>query len=109
MGHEWSSKGEATPWIQLDWPTPVTIRAVRLFDRPNPDDHTQTGTLTFSDGSTVDVANICDDGSMKTIAFDAKAVTWVRFQVTGGHGSNRGLSEIEALSGTALELHSAVR
>jgi len=105
MGHEWSSKGEATPWIQLDWPAPVTIRAVRLFDRPNRDDHTQAGTLTFSDGSSIDVADIADDGSMKTIAFDAKTVTWVRFQVTGGRGSNRGLSEIEALSNIAPTTH----
>jgi len=40
--------------------------------RPNPDDHTQAGTLTFNDGSSIDVAGIADDGSMKTIVFDAK-------------------------------------
>jgi len=34
MANEWSSAGEATPWIQLDWPAAVTIRGVRLFDRP---------------------------------------------------------------------------
>jgi len=73
----------------------VTIRAVRLFDRPNPDDHTQAGTLTFSDGSSIDVAHIADDGSMNTIVFDAKTVASIRFQVTGGRGSNRGLSEIQ--------------
>ncbi len=105
MGHEWSSGGEATPWIQLDWPTAVTIKAVRLFDRPNPDDHTQAGTLTFSDGSSIDVAGIADDGSMKTTVFDAKTVTWIKFQVTGGRGSNRGLSEIEALSAIAPTTH----
>ena len=107
MANEWSSAGEATPWIQLDWPAAVTIRGVRLFDRPKPDDHTQRGTLTFSDGSSIDVADIADDGSMKTIVFDAKAVTWIRFQVTGGSGSNRGLSEIEVLSDTVLRAHSS--
>ena len=107
MGHEWSSAGEATPWIQLDWPGAVTIRGVRLFDRPNPDDHVQAGTLTFSNGSGIDVAQIANDGSMKAIAFDEKTVTWVRFQVTGGRGSNRGLSEIEVLSNTVLRAHSA--
>jgi hypothetical protein len=106
MGHEWSSKGEATPWIQLDWPAAMTIRAVRLFDRPNPDDHTQAGTLTFSDGTKIDVADIADDGSMKTIVFDAKTVTWIRFQVARGRGSNRGLSEIEVLSDIAPTTHS---
>ncbi len=106
MANEWSSAGEATPWIQLDWPKALTIRVVRLFDRSNQDDHTQAGTLTFSDGSSIDVADIANDGSMKTILFDAKAVTWVRFQVTGGRGSNRGLSEIEVLSDTLLKAHS---
>ncbi len=107
MSHEWSSAGEATPWIQLDWTEAVTIGGVRLFDRSNPNDHTQAGTLTFSDGSSIDVAHIANDGSMKTIVFDAKAVTWVRFQVTGGSGGNRGLSEIEILSGTVLRAHFA--
>jgi len=89
----------------LDWPAAVTIRGVHLFDRPNPDDHTQAGTLTFSDGSSIEVADIADDGSMKTIVFDAKTITWIRFQVTGGRGSNRGLSEIEVLSDIAPTTH----
>jgi len=105
--NEWSSAGESTPWIQLDWPEPVSIGVVRLFDRSNPDDHTRAGTLTFSDGSRVEVADMANDGSMKTVTFDAKTVTWVKFQVTRGSGSNLGLSEIEALSGAALEVHSA--
>ena len=63
--------------------------------------------MPFSDGSSVNVADIANDGSMKRIVFDAKAVTWVRFQVTSGSGSNRGLSEIEALSDTVLQAHSA--
>ncbi len=105
MANEWSSAGEATPWIQLDWPTAVTIRGVRLFDRPNSDDHTQSGTLTFSDGTSIDVADIADDGSMKTIEFNARTVMWLRFQVTGGRGSNRGLSEIQALSDISPTTH----
>jgi len=40
------------------------------------------------------------------VLFDAKKVTWVRFQVTGGSGANRGLSEIEVLSDVVLEAHS---
>jgi hypothetical protein len=99
------SAGKTTSWIQLDWPDAVTIRRVRLFDRPTPDDHTQAGTVTFSDGSSIDVAGIADDGGMKTIAFDAKTITWVRFQVTGGRGSNRGLSEIEVLSDITPTTH----
>ncbi len=106
MAAEWSSRAEANPWIQLDWPDAVTIRRVHLFDRANPDDHTRAGTLTFSDGSRIDVAEIPDNGDAKAVLFDAKKVTWVRFQVTGGSGANRGLSEIEVLSDVVLEAHS---
>ncbi|NQT38570.1 MAG: discoidin domain-containing protein [Planctomycetes bacterium] len=105
---EWcAALDKATPWIQLDWPKPVSIRMVHLFDRPNPVDHTRTGTLTFSDGSSIGVADIANNGSMKRIVFDPKTVTWVRFQVTGGSGRNRGLDEIEALSYPILKAHSA--
>jgi hypothetical protein len=44
--------------------------------------------------------NIKDD-SMKTIAFDAKTVAWIKSEVTAGRGSSRGLSEIEVISDTA--------
>ena len=64
-----------------------------------------TGTLTVGDGSSIDVGDIADEGSMKTIAFDRKTVRWLKFQVTGGRGSNRGLSEIEALSDIAPTTH----
>jgi hypothetical protein len=103
MSGEWSSAGESAPWIRLAWPQPVTTGSVRLYDRANLDDHTQTGTLTFSDGSRIEVTDMANNGSAKTITFEVKAVSWVRFQVTGGKGRNRGLSEIEVLSGKLLE------
>jgi len=106
MGHEWSSAAEATPWIPLDLPAAVAIRAVREFDRPNPDDHTQTGAITSSDGSSIDMADIADDGSMKTIVFDANSILWIRFQDTSGRASNRGLSEIKVLSNIGLSTQS---
>jgi hypothetical protein len=95
----WASAGESTPWIRLDWPREITIRGVRLCDRPNVEDHTEAGTLTFSDGSSVRVTDIANDGSAKTVIFGAKTVRWVRFQVTGGPGPNLGLCEFEVLSG----------
>ena len=96
---EWASAAQSRPWIQLDWPRNITIRSVRFCDRPNMVDHTEAGTLTFSDGSSVRVAGIPNDGSVKTVVFGAKVVRWVRFQVTGGPGPNLGLCEIEVLSG----------
>jgi len=95
----WASAAESTPWIRLDWPREVTIRGVRFCDRPNMEDHSEAGTLTFSDGSEVRVKGIPNDGSVKTVLFEPKSVRWVLFQVTGGSGPNLGLCEFEVLSG----------
>jgi F5/8 type C domain-containing protein len=67
-----------------------------LYDRVNLLDNARGGTLTFSDGSTVAVNGIPDDGSPMVVEFPARSVTSVRFQVAGGVGSNVGLSEIQA-------------
>ena len=96
---EWASAGESTPWIQLEWSEDITIRGVRFCDRPNMEDHTEAGTLTFSDGSSVKVTDIPNDSREKTVVFAPKTVCWVRFQVTGGIGPNLGLCEIEVFSG----------
>ncbi|QIG39446.1 hypothetical protein G5T42_08090 [Microbacterium sp. 4R-513] len=92
---EWASNGQVNPWIQLTWPSPKTIDSVVLFDRPNGSDNVRAGTLSFSDGSSIDVTGIDDGGAAKEVTFPPKSVTWVRFTVTGGSGSNNGLSEIQ--------------
>ena len=46
---------------------------------------------------------MANNGTAKTITFGVKTITWLRFQITGGKGRNRGLSEIEVLSGDLLE------
>lgn len=95
---EWASKGELNPWIKLEWPGSKTIDQVVLFDRPNTLDYAPGGTLSFSDGSTVDVTGIANDGTAKTVSFSPKTVTWVKFQVSDGSGANVGLSEMEVYS-----------
>lgn len=102
---EWASNGEQNPWIQLIWSTSQTINQIILYDRNNPTDNANGGTLSFSDGSTIDVAGIPSDGSAKSVTFSNKAVTWVKFQVSGGRGLNVGLSEMQVFSaagGTTL-------
>ena len=94
---DWASRGEMNPWIQLTWDSPKTIHKIVLRDRPNLTDNTNTGTLSFSDGSSIAVTGIPADGTPKEVAFDNKTVTWVKFQVTGGVGLNVGLARIEAL------------
>ncbi|WP_405682353.1 alkaline phosphatase family protein [Streptomyces sp. NBC_01238] len=94
---EWASSGELNPWIRLDWTSTQTIGRIIFFDRPNSTDWAPGGTLTFSDGSTVSVSGIPNDGSAYQVKFPAKTgITWVTFQVAGGSGANVGLSEIEA-------------
>ena len=85
------------PWVQLDWDYPVNISRIILYDCPDISSHTAAGTLSFSDGTSIDVNLIANDGAPKVVDFDSKRVSWIRFQVTDGEGENLGLSEIEVL------------
>lgn len=92
---EWASKGETTPSITLSWTTPQKVSTVTVFDRPNAADWAKAGTLTFSDGSTIPLSGISNDGTARTVSFPERSVTWMKFTVTSGSGSNVGLSEIQ--------------
>jgi len=92
---EWGSKGEANPWIRLEWEDKTAVRRIVLYDRSNPADHLRQGTLTFSDGSSLDVTEIPNDGSAKVVEFPVKSVQWIKFQGTGNQPGNNGLSEFE--------------
>ncbi|MCU6708059.1 glycosyl hydrolase-related protein [Paenibacillus sp. J5C_2022] len=91
---EWSST-ETNPWARLDWGNPVTVRRVVLYDRWHPNDNARSGILSFSDGTSISVTGIPDDGEEKVVTFDAKTVSWIKFQTTGGVGGYVGLSEIQ--------------
>jgi lysophospholipase L1-like esterase len=93
-GGEWASAGQQNPWVRVDWQRPVRVDKIVLYDRAGIDD-VNGGTLTFSDGSTVSVADVPRNGDPKTVSFDIKTFTWVRFQVQGGSGPNVGLAEFE--------------
>ncbi|USK36707.1 DUF5010 C-terminal domain-containing protein (plasmid) [Bacillus sp. F19] len=95
---EWASKGEQNPWIQVNWTTNQTFNKIIFHDRPNTADWAPGGTLTFSDGSTLTVSGIPNDGSAYSVTFPDKTVTWIKFQVSGGSGSNVGLSEMKILA-----------
>lgn len=94
---EWASAGEAKPWVKVQWSVPETINSIVLYDRPNGTDNANSGVLTFSDGSTEQVAGIPTDGGAKQVHFPEKTVDWVKFEATGGTGANVGLSELQAL------------
>jgi hypothetical protein len=95
---EWMSNGEiSTAWIRLTWSAAATISQVVLYDRPNTKDTIRSGVLTFSDGSSVPVGVLPNEGTAATYTFPSKNVTWVQFQVTRAFGSNSGLAEIQVL------------
>jgi alpha-glucosidase (family GH31 glycosyl hydrolase) len=97
MDHEWSSGAKTGAWLQLDWTSPQTVSRVDLYDRPNLVDQITSGTLTFSDGSSVLVGPLPNDAkAAESIRFPAKTITWVRFTVTGVKPGtqNSGLSEL---------------
>jgi predicted alpha-1,2-mannosidase len=91
---DWASAGEQDPWVELRWPEPVEADRIVLYDRTSRDD-ANAGTLTFGDGSTVDVTGIPASGDPKDVRFPIRAFDSVRFQVTGGSGPNVGLLELE--------------
>lgn len=102
-GCEWVSKGEKNPWIQLTWGNPnpqVTINKIVFYGAyPDvyhiPGTDIPGGTLTFSDGSSINVTGISPDGKAKIVTFPGKTVSWVKFQSVGGKTINNGLAEIQ--------------
>ncbi|TFV78466.1 hypothetical protein E4P39_04525 [Blastococcus sp. CT_GayMR19] len=96
---EWAAQGcTAGTWLQLTWPTAVTLDRIVLHDRPNANDQVTGGTLTFADGTTVAVPELANDGSATTVSFPARSTTSVRLTVTGVSAttSNVGLAEVQA-------------
>jgi LmbE family N-acetylglucosaminyl deacetylase len=96
---EWVSVREgAGAWIQLGWTNAVTLDHVVLYDRPNTGDQVTSGTLTFSDGTSVPVGALNNDGSGVAVSFSPRTVTWVRLTVgsVAAGTASVGLAEFEA-------------
>ena len=95
---EWVTAGETVgAWLRLTWDRPTRMTRVLLWDRPNRNDQVRAGTLDFSDGSTLAVDALPNDGILPgVIEFPAKTCTWVKFTVTraGERTENIGLSEM---------------
>jgi LmbE family N-acetylglucosaminyl deacetylase len=96
---EWATVGQlAGAWITLTWSSPVSVSEVVLYDRPNLTDNVTSGTLTFSDGSSISVGQLPNDGTGYPVTFAAKTITWVKFTVDTAVGQNIGLSEFQVLA-----------
>lgn len=94
---EWSSGQKAGATLALAWDAPQTVNRILIFDRPNLDDQITSGTVTFSDGSTLAVGKLPDDASEGLdLRFPPKTITGLTFKVLGVKPStqNAGLAEI---------------
>jgi hypothetical protein len=97
--HEWATVGQgAGAWLNLAWSTPQTLTSITLYDRPNLNDQITGGTITFSDGSTLTVGVLPNDGSPYTLTFPARTVTNLLLTITSVSATtkNIGLAEIQA-------------
>ncbi len=95
---EWVSGGElGGAWLLLNWPAAVRIAQVNLYDRPDTTENILSGTLTFSDGTSLNVGALPTNGMVMPVTFAPKTVTWVRFTVNNAVGTATGLSEIQVL------------
>ena len=101
---EWVSNGQgAGSWIQYTFPRPTALEGITLYDRPNLADQVTAATIQFSDGGTVPVSALPNNGAGLTITFPVRTVTSVRVNVTAVSGSTTaaGLAEFEAWRGPA--------
>jgi hypothetical protein len=98
---EWvAPNAGANSWINLSWSSPVTVYAISLYDRPNTTDQVLTGTLSFSDGSSVSVGALPNDGvTSPAINIPPRDLTSVKFTINSTAGSNTGLAEIQVWTG----------
>lgn len=100
---EWASRQEKTgAWLKLEWPEPVTVGRVLLFDRPNWADHIVAGRIILDDGSVFEVGELPADGKAPfELRFPPRPVRWLLFVVTQVSEKTGwvGLSEIAVYQG----------
>jgi hypothetical protein len=81
----------------LTWSSPQTFTMIVLCDRPNLSDQITAGNIQFSDGSSIPVPTLNNDGTGVALTFPAKTVTSLQLNITAVSATtqNIGLSEIQ--------------
>jgi len=95
---EWATVGgRAGSWLKLTWASAQTVNKIVLYDRPNLNDQITGGTIQFSDGSSVTVGSLNNDGTAVTLTFANKTITSLQLNITSVSSSteNIGLAEIQ--------------
>jgi LmbE family N-acetylglucosaminyl deacetylase len=95
---EWATVGGgAGSWLKLTWTSPQTVSRIVLYDRPNTDDQITGGNIQFSDGSSVPVGTLNNNGAAVIISFSTRTITSLQLNITSVSAStiNVGLAEIQ--------------
>ncbi len=95
---EWATVGGGVgSWLKLTWTSAQTFDTIVLYDRPNSSDQITGGNIQFSDGSSIAVGALPNDGSAYTLSFAAKTATSLQLNITSVSAStvNVGLAEIQ--------------
>jgi len=124
---EWKANEKNGAYLHLEWTTPQTINKVILYDQytknggegievagagngavinTNRGDQVISGTLSFSDGSTVKTGKLQNDGiAGGVVAFPVKKIEWLRFTIdeVGIDTVNAGLGEIMVMYDQNIE------
>lgn len=83
--------------IKVVFDSPKNISTINLYDNPDQNSNIVSGTLIFSDGSTLKTGPLCKKGSKTNINFYQKNnITSFTFQIDSFVGIHPGLTEIEA-------------
>ena len=102
---EWASVGElAGAWINLSWLQSGIVDKIVLFDRPELNEQILQATLTFSDGSSITIGPLANDGSGDTVTFPPKTTNSLKLTVNQATGSNAGLAEFQIFGNPAPTL-----
>lgn len=94
---EWSSGQKEGATLRLTWKTPQKIDGIALYDRTNLNDNATRSELRFSDGTSLEIGALPNDGQTPGDArFSAKVVEWVEWKAlnVSKETEHIGLSEI---------------
>jgi alpha-glucosidase (family GH31 glycosyl hydrolase) len=82
--NEWAANHQTTgATLTLTWDQPQKIHRIVLHDRPNAIDQIKAGIIRFSDGTTLPVGELPNDGvAPAVLTFPEKTVTSITFEVT---------------------------
>lgn len=108
---QWASGTGVGATLTLTWPYSITVTQVVLYDRPNLNDQITGGVLTFSDGTSVAVGSLNNDGSATVINLATPVTTSsLRFAVTSVSDStgSAGLAEMQVYSSATISGGSTV-